>query len=371
MRDFACLLAGAPLLLLLACAPAPAVDDATPEIGVALTEVADELGLDRYLGIYPAAVTVEAGIETHTYDPASPARCLHGTPFKVGIRRGTSPNVLLYLQGGGACWDAQSCFTAPMTREYAEAFTQSNEDEGIFSSAAANPFRGWSVVFAAYCDGSLWSGDTETDYGGKIAHHHGMANAAAAVALLKREFPAPGKVAVAGSSAGGYGTLMGYLITRTALPATKLYVLNDSGPWRFNEENRSMVDSVTANWRPLEVSAFKPPACPNCRFELYRIADWAMRQDRATRWGLFTFDRDAVIADIYMKFGPAYPQILTETIGFLTERNPGQFHAFVAEGYDHTRFGSDAFYEEQRGGTRLADWVAAMVDDRTDWVSAP
>lgn len=345
--------------------PKPAAEDP------ALADVAAELGLSPYLSVYPESVTAEGGIETHVYDPAGPARCLHGTPFKVSIRRGTSPNVLLYLQGGGACWDEETCFTAPLTREFAESFTESSEDEGVFADAEANPFRDWSVVFAPYCDGSLWMGDNDATYGSRVAYHHGMANAAAAVALLAREFKAPGKVVVAGSSAGGFGTLMGYVAARTAMPEAKLYVLNDSGPWRFNEAQAAMVEGIAASWRPFEVSAFTPPACTTCRTELYRIADWAMRQDRATRWGLISFDRDVVIADIYMKFGPAFPTILTETIGFLAERNPGQFQAYVIEGFDHTRLGTNALYDVERNGIPLAAWIGSMLDDREDWVSVP
>lgn len=363
------LLAG---LLLAACG----YEDATragdsSEIDITLTQVVEELGVARYLKNLPDSVASDGDVEIHTYDPAGPARCLHGTPYKVSVRRGSSPNVLFYMQGGGACWDKASCITAPMTREFAEDFSATKREVGIFSSAVANPMRDWSVVFAAYCDGSLWLGDNAATYGDQIVYHRGMANAAAAVALLKREFPNPGKIAIAGSSAGGFGTLMGYIIARHALPDAQLYVLNDSGPWRFNEENEAMVDGVAANWRSLDVSAFSPPACPTCRYELYRVADWAMRQDRSTRWGLFSFDRDAVIADIYMKFGPLFPLILTETIDFLATRNPGQFEAFVAEGYEHTRVGTDAFYEEERSGLKLADWVAALLYDRADWVSVP
>lgn len=241
----------------------------------------------------------------------------------------------------------------------------------MFADRDDNPFHRWNVVFAGYCDGSLWMGDGDTTYGDVKISHHGLANAAAAAALVKRLFPAAPKVVVAGSSAGGYGTLAGYLAARAAMPGAKLYVVNDSGPWRFNPANPEMTAAVQARWNLLASPAFDPPACQDCRVEMHRIADWAMGQDPATRWGIFSFDRDTVIADIYMKFGTDYPLILTETLDFLRARHPGQFQAYVLEGFGHTRFGSDDLYTTRRDGVGLAEWLDAMVDDRDTWESVP
>ena len=53
-------------------------------------------------------------------------------------------------------------------------------------------------------------------YAGTPTYPHGLYNLSAAVSLLQREVPAPDRIVVSGSSAGGFGTYTGYGVTRVA-----------------------------------------------------------------------------------------------------------------------------------------------------------
>src|SRR5688572_12467677 len=56
-----------------------------------------------------APISVEDGI--WTWVPFSDALCADGSTTGLGIHRnGDDKTLLLYLQGGGACWDAESCY---------------------------------------------------------------------------------------------------------------------------------------------------------------------------------------------------------------------------------------------------------------------
>jgi hypothetical protein len=334
-----------------------------------LAEVGAELGFEKYLAITPVTETTLGNITAFTYDNRGPARCRFGTPYVVSVRKGTSPNVMLYLQGGGACWSEDTCYIHPIATDHAEPLSAADASRGVFSSADGNPFKNWSVVFAAYCDGSMWMGDADVVYGSQSIAHHGLANATAAVALLKSEFPSPAKLVVAGSSAGGYGTLAGYIVARTVFPHTKMYVLNDSGPWVLNRDNPDMTEGILAKWNFWNAEAFMAPACAACRIDLFRIASWAMTEDPDTRWGLFSYDRDFVIAELYMKYGNHFADVLHGTIDFLEPRHPGQFHAFVASGSSHTLLMTDAVFEKTFDDDKLSDWIGLMISDSAAWAS--
>lgn len=57
----------------------------------------------KYLGKSRVAkTTTEGGVTTHELDPAAGAVCMRGDPYYVSTRRGSSDDLLIFLQGGGA-----------------------------------------------------------------------------------------------------------------------------------------------------------------------------------------------------------------------------------------------------------------------------
>src|SRR4051812_36368015 len=53
--------------------------------------------------------------------------CANGTPTGFGTRDGTSDDLLIYLMGGGACWDAATCYTLKL------AWNIDGYDENVFA----------------------------------------------------------------------------------------------------------------------------------------------------------------------------------------------------------------------------------------------
>jgi hypothetical protein len=105
------------------------------------------------------------------FDPAdAKAICLRGDPFEVEVHHGSSDNVLLYLEGGGACWNEENCWTTPLVKLTAAPLFGG----GVLElDNPDNPFKDWSIVYVPYCDGSVFTGDNLADYGGKPTYHHG------------------------------------------------------------------------------------------------------------------------------------------------------------------------------------------------------
>src|SRR5437870_1320791 len=79
-------------------------DQAVKELGAS--------GFGDYLGVQEPSGSAQRGEWTEFYfDPArQEAVCLTGEQFQVNVRHGSSDQVLLFLQGGGACWDYLTCY---------------------------------------------------------------------------------------------------------------------------------------------------------------------------------------------------------------------------------------------------------------------
>src|SRR5262249_3178076 len=74
-------------------------------------------GIGNHLGQMPTNMSPHGAWEEYVYDPTpEQAICLRGTRYQVNLHRGTSSNVLLYLEGGGACWNLATCWTSPLAK---------------------------------------------------------------------------------------------------------------------------------------------------------------------------------------------------------------------------------------------------------------
>jgi hypothetical protein len=143
-------------------------------------------------------------------------------------------NVLIYLEGGGACMFEDE---APVPG-HAGCYSRWLEDPGLFTALdnvpwtygimsddpAISPFANWTKVFLPYCTQDLHMGNGATsDYSLITVHRYGAINARTALRyvrdLIWRELDAQGgegfrpdriRAAFAGFSAGGWGALYNY-----------------------------------------------------------------------------------------------------------------------------------------------------------------
>eukprot|EP00873_Tetraselmis_striata_P004728 jgi/Tetstr1/424992/TSEL_015462.t1 len=91
--------------------------------------------------------------------------CVDGSNYAFQVFPGPpSDRVLLWFQGGGGCWDYESCFR----EDIALATTSvSLNSQGIFNLAnETNPIvRGnWTIVHANYCSGDLFIGNATQEF---------------------------------------------------------------------------------------------------------------------------------------------------------------------------------------------------------------
>jgi hypothetical protein len=320
------------------------------------------LGVGDELGQLPVRSGQTGEWETFYYDPAEErAICFLGDQYQVNIRRGTSRNLLIYLEGGGACWNYDTCYVARIAK------TSPNPlfGDGILNAENPdNPLRDWNVVYGSYCDGSVFSGSNIVDYRGNRSYHHGLQNISAVVTLAQREFPNPDRIMVSGSSGGGYGTYSGYGVTRVAYPDAPIIVFNDSGPGLQNPDTPETNQERLDNW---QFQPLVPPDCTDCPIQYSYLTDWALANDPSLRVSYFSYLQDGVIRFFLSLGADAYEMFLRDVTGVIHSRHPDRFQRFFIEGGAHTILELPTFYTTTSGGVSLRDWTADFISDGPRW----
>jgi pectinacetylesterase len=227
----------------------------------------------------PAACTQGAPIggladEQWTWVPFPRAECGGGSPtgLEINLTRRSS-KVLLFMNGGGACYDAESCsptcnaqfqLCAMNLGGFQDAdfrqFLATVQPGTIFDRAsAANPFREFTWVFIPYCTGDFHIGNAISSYG---IHHVGYANVTAYLDRLAPTFCHAERIVLAGASAGGFGAVFNYDQVKTAFGSIHVDLIDDSGPLMSESEMPLQTTMMTA-WNGAPQIPAGCPACAN------------------------------------------------------------------------------------------------------------
>jgi hypothetical protein len=285
-------------------------------------------------------------------------RCANGTPTGLGINPSSgSSDVVIYLMGGGACWDSGTCFFAKTAWNidlgYGPAqFTSERFRTIPLFDRAVSPFSDASFVYVPYCTGDLHVGtSTQTYVQGRPTHHEGAKNLDAFLTRLAPTFANAHRVFVVGTSAGGFGAQMNAWRFKAAFPSAEVHVLADSAALltpsgtRWREWNEA--------WKPQ-----RPPGCAGCEDEAEAWAAAARSSLRGGRLGLVTSEEDGLLSAFAGRTGSEFRDgthaLVTST--FETETSA----AFIVPGARHVFL--DQWTGVERNGVGLLQWVTAWRD---------
>src|SRR5436190_15688932 len=78
--------------------------------------------------------------------------CALGTPYAFFVEVGDPEKVMVYFQGGGACWDATTCNVRGKYPYFKPAVGEQPYRAGLLERAnPENPVRGFTKVYVPYC----------------------------------------------------------------------------------------------------------------------------------------------------------------------------------------------------------------------------
>ncbi len=295
--------------------------------------------------------------------------CAGGDPWKMWVRDADPSKVVMYFEGGGACFTAEMC--GPASRSY-DRTVDGADDPGGFGGIfdftnPANPFADWSFVFVPYCTGDVHIGDSTHDYGnGVVVEHNGIPNAMFALDQLVSRYGSAGEVFVTGSSAGGVPAPLFGALAADRMPDAAVTALADgSGAYPAAPGINA---GIGALWGTFDARPDWPETA-------------ALTPDEWSIPGLFavagTHDPDLVLARHDHAFDEVQAQfsslagIEASQLDTLIDANAAMIEAagvpvatYVAAGTDHTILGRDEMYTQVTEGTSFLEWLTALAARR-------
>lgn len=213
--------------------------------------------------------------------------CGNGSQYKFFIHRTSSPNLLFLFEGGGACWDYDTCSGRAgvlgaanpngISDDYMTQFTAKYVSPIVNGADPGLPLRAktdlvtkdWNIVYMPYCTGDVHVGNNTATYVDPTGanppltwRHNGYANTVAAANYARTQFPSVQKMLVTGFSAGGAATSSAYYFVRRAINPARGYLLNDSGPIylapNVNDLSRALHTQIRQSWNLDSVFALLP-----------------------------------------------------------------------------------------------------------------
>lgn len=339
-------------------------------------------------------IVVECGLPllTWTWVPIEGSVCSDGSPTGIGIEvgPGASPNVLVFLDGGGACWDYFTCWqyrtasSGPFGAAEFETRIAAARAGGVLDrTLPGNPYADDTFVFVPTCTGDVHSGATTMTYSPSTPawHHNGRANVSNAFAYLAAALDAPARVVVSGSSAGGFGSLNAFKRAKAAWPSAKGYLVDDSGPPLANIPTTT----VAAWYSSWDLGTTVADVCgapcatdPPTLSPLIPALAAAYPNDR---FALLSSTQDGVMCQFFgdftrLPFQPMAPAVFEASLRDLAaaieddspDVPPGETHAFVVSGTTHPMLDRPGDFTSQ--GVPLLEWLRRQVEDDPAWSAA-
>ena len=304
-------------------------------------------------------------------EPGGDTLCATGTPYAFYVHPGTVNRLVVSFEGGGACWDDNTCSNPGLYYDDAvdETDNPANHAEGLADlDNPENPFKDWYQVFVPYCTGDIhWGNATTTYHWGGVDHtinHKGFANVSAVLDWIQAGFSKPAKLFVTGFSAGAYGSVMGAAYIHALYPDVPLYQMGDAGAGVITED---FFNSGFPNWGAAETI---PDWIPGLDIDWTELTMAKLYTELANyyssdRWAQYNTANDEDQRFFYSAMGGTgdWGQMMMASIDGIQDAATN-FKAYTAPGEIHCITPWDIFYTREVNGVKFVDWLDAMVNDQ-------
>lgn len=337
-----------------------------------------------------------------------PGCATNGDKYSFYFKPGNEEKLVIFFNGGGACWNHTTCVASLNTQIPAYIPTASipenkpQNQDGLFNLRNRdNPYRKWSMLYLPYCTGDIHIGSKDKTYAPEgvpdastIIRHRGFDNFLYARDWIMDRYRysgwqgSPDKILVTGSSAGAYGAALNYPYIKQAFPRTKGYMLADAGNGvitdsflqnAFNASDASWgADKTLAPWIP-GFNTLPTMGANNFAVATYGLLTSYYPKDRFAQ---FTTAWDATQVFFYnimlnpnniQQWPNLTPQIFTDwattasTYSFISA-SASNYRFNIAPSCHHTVLSSERFYSLNTQGVAFVDWLHGMTSNhRFNW----
>jgi len=340
---------------------------------------------------YTPGAPITATADTWTWVDFPGARCQDGSPTGLGVNlHPGSDRVVIYLEGGGACFNTFTCLTVANPNGYGHSDFGTGSGLSTYPmfsrTDTTNPFHDWNMVYVPYCSGDIFAGNNPDDSPIPGKTFVGYVNVGEFLNRLVPTFSGASQVVLTGSSAGGFGAAYNWDRAQAAFGATPVILLDDSGPIMSPTYLKPCLqDKLLDVWN---LNATLPADCTTCRMPggglstaLHYVA--AAHPDRQV--GLLSGTTDGVIRTF---MGVGYSADCDGvgsmpgadyTAGLLELRDTTladipKFHAYYignrADSSSHTWLNRPAssYLAPGTPPVPLNSWIQAFIDDSPEFV---
>lgn len=301
---------------------------------------------------------------TWSFLPIDGMTCADGSATGIGINLASDSGgrLLIYLEGGGGCWDKATCrdpmhvrnanlsgFDATTFREvmvtgaakYSPPIPPDYGAHGLWDrTTAANPFQNYDYVYVPYCTADFHMGSLRNSPSDGLSHT-GYVNMTRALAYLSKRFTSPSTktVVLIGSSAGGFGALWSYPQTQDSFGSVPVTLIAESSP---PLPAPFLTPALEDSWREAwGLDGAKPSGAPSTR--VFPYLQWVAQTHPTKRMGFIAMTGDIALAS-FLNVGLAGTNSLSNglfTMRQKTHRTSSNVDFFFVPGFMHVYLHQD------------------------------
>lgn len=349
-----------------------ALDGATPDGAVVDAGAIDASLGDPIPGLTPGS---------WTWVDFPTAQCRDGTATGIGVSPSStgSDKLMIFLEGGGACFNGSTCGTNPShfdATTFAAQFASAESKLGIFSRTdTKNSVADFNMVYVPYCTGDVHAGNapnaTVPQVPG-VQQFVGYTNMTKYLSRIVPTFPSVTRVLLTGQSAGGFGAALQYVQTARSFGSVPVDLLDDSGPLMGNpylaaclEQSMSTLWGLTNTFIAQDCGS----DCNDPGNDLLLYWEHLPKTFPNARFGFVDSTGDSTISSFFgfgaqncTAFAATTPQqyeagLLDMRTQVAADTNAG---SFLFAGTSHTSLVS-AYTTRTSANVKLEDWVTALV----------
>lgn len=350
------------------------VDDLTARL-IRDTLVSPHVDDTQYTTVSPTGSTTYQG---RSLTPI----CMNGSPYHYFVKRGSVNKLVVYYQGGGACWEQLTCSVPSCDASVNPSGGDNPNNRGSgFGDLdnPNNPFRDWNAVFVSYCSCDVHFGDAAQDYPLHV-EHRGYQNAKVVEKWARDHFVNPEVVFVTGSSAGAYGAWFHAPLLHEVWPASRFHVLADAGNGVITQQ---FLDDFFPNWNfeanlPTDIPGLLEVLhdgsgipgytklianlFPGITWSHYTTAYDGGSGGQSGFYNVMLNDNDPIQALFWWNGSCAFNTQMRVQALDTAAAIPSNYRYYIGTGSRHTMWGSNKVYGDTTGGVpTIVSWVNGML----------